>query len=74
MGEWAGYIVVFILMLLSIAVGVGAILLMVRWRLKMHPELSHKYRIFNKTFVPLWLIVSLVYSIVMWIQWLKEVR
>lgn len=78
MGEMAGNIVVFIIMFLCAAFVLGLGMLGLRSRLKMFWPKS--YLISNKIPVPfsskintlLWLIASLVVSIVMWIRWLKD--
>ena len=80
MGTMAGNIVVFLLMFLCCAFAVG--LAMVCFRLwlknmvmgKVIRPTSRVYLIFNKilTLIPLWLILSLVLSIVMWIRWLSD--
>jgi formate hydrogenlyase subunit 3/multisubunit Na+/H+ antiporter MnhD subunit len=74
MGEMAGNIVVFILMFLCAAFVVGLTMLYLRYWLKMWWPKSQAYRIFNKILwkVPVWLVASLVVSVVMWIRWLKD--
>lgn len=73
MGEWAKEIVLFLVIYPFVAFTVGVILLVFRYHLKitLRPK---SYIIFNKMFVPLWLIVSLLVTIVAWIRLLKEVR
>ena len=82
MGNMAGNIVVFLLMFLCCAFVVGLTMVFLRLWLKqlvmgkiIRPT-SRVYLIFNKTLwkVPVWLIASLVLSIVMWIRWLSDVE
>jgi len=80
MGTWAGYIVVFILMFLCAALVLGLGFTLMRSHRKGYKPTSLEHRIISKIPAPfsskintwLWLIASLVVSIVMWIQWLKD--
>jgi hypothetical protein len=80
MGEMAGKIVVFILMFLCAAFVLGLWFESMWSQRKRFRPTSLEYRIANKIPAPfsskrntwLWLISTLIVSIVMWIWWLKD--